>query len=285
MQLDLSAPTPLAYFASLVKSDIGLPLLEAAASLAQDEYPALDVHQVLEDVDNLAARLARRLGRNADTMERLGAINQFFFAELGFAGNANDYYNPDNSYLHRVLHTRRGIPISLAVLWLELAQHIGLNADGVGFPGHFLVQVNVPEGRVVIDPFSGQSLGRGDLRARLEEFHPLLPGAGEGDADLPLAFYLRPAGPRQILARMLRNLQDIHRTQKDWGRLVAVQSRLIVLQPDAWAEYRDRGLALAELGESARAHADLALYLREAPDAADREAVAERLSLLRRSLP
>lgn len=282
MQFDFSAPTPLAYFATLVQRDDGLPLLEAAASLAQDEYPELDVQQVLSDVDHLAARLKRRVAEGAGAVDRLRALNQLFFADLGFGGNVNDYYNPDNSYLHRVLHTRRGIPISLAVLWLELAQGLGLNVQGIGFPGHFLVQVTLDEGRVVIDPFTGQSLGRGELRERIEEFHPQLPYTPS--SDLPLALYLRPASPRQILARMLRNLQDIHRTQEDWQRFVPVQDRLIALLPDAWTEYRDRGLALAELGERARARADLSLYLQEAGDTSDREAMADRLAELGRSM-
>ena len=278
MKLDFSVPTPLAYFAALVQRDDGLPLLEAAASLAQDEYPELDVQRVLGEVDQLAARLARRVAREADAVERLRVLNQFFFADLGFAGNVNDYYNPDNSCLHLVLQTRRGIPISLAVLWLELAQGLGLSAEGVGFPGHFLVQVNLREGRVVVDPFSGQSLGRAELRERIEEFHPQLPYTP--GSDLPLSMYLRPAGPRQILARMLRNLQDIHRTQEDWGRLVPVQDRLVTLLPEAWTEYRDRGLALAELGDAERARADLTLYLDRADDASDRDMVRERLHAL-----
>ena len=282
MTLDLSTPTPLQYFAVLVRSDEQLPLLEAAASLAQDEYPELDVQQVLGDMDHLAARLRRRAAPEAPALDRLRALGQFFFGDLGFGGNVNDYYNPDNSYLHRVLHTRRGIPISLAVLWLELAQGLGLNVQGIGFPGHFLVQVTLDEGRVVIDPFTGQSLGRGELRERIEEFHPQLPYTPS--SDLPLALYLRPASPRQILARMLRNLQDIHRTQEDWQRFVPVQDRLIALLPDAWTEYRDRGLALAELGERARARADLSLYLQEAGDTSDREAMADRLAELGRSM-
>ena len=282
MSLNLSAPTPLTYFASLVDSDDELPLLEAAASLAQDEYPALDLQQVLAEVDQLAARLARRVHAGTGAMQRLQALNQLFYGELGFSGNINDYYNPDNSYLHRVLHTRRGIPISLAVLWLELAQGLGLDVQGIGFPGHFLVQVTLDEGRVVIDPFTGQSLGRGELRERIEEFHPQLPYTPS--SDLPLALYLRPTSPRQILARMLRNLQDIHRTQEDWQRFVPVQDRLIALLPDAWTEYRDRGLALAELGERARARADLSLYLQEAGDTSDREAMADRLAELGRSM-
>lgn len=278
MKISFSAPSPLQYFAALVQSDDHLPLLEAAASLAQDEYPGLDVQQVLGEVDHLAARLARRVGDTTGPMERLRALNQFFFDDLGFAGNVNDYYNPDNSYLHAVLHTRRGIPISLAVLWLELAAGLGLRADGVGFPGHFLVQVNLGEGRVVVDPFTGQSLSRGELRERIEELHPGL--AAVPGAEIPLAPYLRPTGARLILARMLRNLQDIHRTQEDWPRFVAVQDRLIVLLPRAWAEYRDRGLALAQVGERRRARDDLSLYLREASDASDHQAVAERLAAL-----
>ncbi|MDO5691507.1 MAG: tetratricopeptide repeat protein [Pseudomonadota bacterium] len=278
MKLDFSAPSALQYFSTLVRSDEHLPLLEAAISLAQDEYPELDVQQVLNEVDHLVARLRRWLPRDDDARERLRMLNQFFFADLGFAGNVNDYYNPDNSYLHRVLHMRRGIPISLAVLWLELAQTAGLQAEGVGFPGHFLVQATLAGGRVVIDPFTGQSLKHGDLRERLETLYqepPSVEGVG-----LPLTMYLRPASPRQILARMLRNLQDIHRTQEDWPRFVAVQDRLVILLPDAWTEYRDRGLALAELGDVTRARADLALYLREAGDTSDREAMAHRLAEL-----
>ena len=274
----LNPPTPLAYFASLVGDDDQLPLLEAAVSIAQDEYPDLDVQTVLGDVDQLLARLRRRCPGDAGPLQRLRALNQFFFRDLGFGGNVNNYYDPDNSYLNAVLRTRRGIPITLAVLWLELAQGLGLKAMGINFPGHFMVKVNLPNGQVVIDPFSGQSLGRAELRERIEEFHPQLPYTP--GSDLPLSMYLRPAGPRQILARMLRNLQDIHRTQEDWGRLVPVQDRLVTLLPEAWTEYRDRGLALAELGDAERARADLTLYLDRADDASDRDMVRERLHAL-----
>ena len=277
MPLELTLPTPLSYFAALVQQDESLPLLEAAASLAQDETPDLDVQHVLEQVDQLAARLSRRLSPGADPVERLRALNHFYFVELGFAGNVNDYYRPENSYLDVVLHTRRGIPISLAVIWLELAQGVGLKVDGVGFPGHFLVQAQIEDGRVVIDPFTGQSLGRPDLRERLEQFQ-LAPDAALSDGTL--AQFLRPASPREILARMLRNLQDIHRAQQDWPRFVAVQDRLIVLLPHAWAEYRDRGLALVRLGDTARARRDLERYLGEADEASDRDAVTQQLAAL-----
>lgn len=279
MQRDWATPTPLQYFAVLVQSDDDLPLLEAAASLAQDDWPELDVQQVLADVDQLAARLQRRVDRQASVLDRLGALGQFFFGELGFAGNANDYYAVENSYLHRVLHTRRGIPISLAVLWLELARSLDLTVEGVSFPGHFLVQAHLDEGRVVIDPFTGQSLSQAELRERLDEW--TRPASGPGFAqELPLTLFLEGATPRQILARMLGNLKHIHHGAQDWQRAVAVQDRLITLLPRAWDEYRERGLALAELGELQRARVDLAVYLRQAGQAPDRDHIAERLRAL-----
>lgn len=281
MQLNLAVPSPLQYFSSLVQSDAHFPLLEAAISLAQDEYPDLDVQRVLGDVDQLLARVKRRLPLDAPVLLRLRALNQFFFRDLSFGGNINDYYDPDNSYLNAVLRTRRGIPITLAVLWLELATGLGLSARGVAFPGHFMVKVNLPKGQVVIDPLSGQSLTREELAERLEPFRQR---SGMVDEfEVPIGLYLQAAPSREIISRMLRNLKDIHRTQEDWLRLVAVQDRLIVLQPDAWAEYRDRGLALAAQGEVARAVADLETYLDHAEDALDIDAVADRLAELRRA--
>ncbi|MDN4586907.1 transglutaminase [Xenophilus aerolatus] len=280
MPFSFEPPTPLAYFTALVQSDDHFPLLEAAASLAQDEYPDTDVQQVLGDVDQLLARLKRRLPADAAPLARLRALNQFFFHDLSFGGNVNDYYDPDNSYLSAVLRTRRGIPISLAVLWMELAQGLGLHARGVSFPGHFMLKVTLPKGQVVIDPFTGKSLSREELSERLE---PYKRSSGlVGDFDVPLGLYLQPAMPREIVGRMLRNLKEIHRTQEDWVRLIAVQDRLVVLLPEAWAEYRDRGLAHAEQGHTELAVRDLETYLAHAEDALDVDAVAERVAALRR---
>ena len=281
MKLDLNAPSPLQYFTSLVQSDEHFPLLEAAISLAQDEYPELDVQQVLSDVDQLQARLKRRVPADASALQKLRLLGQFFFRDLGFGGNVNDYYDPDNSYLNAILKTRRGIPISLAVLWLELAQGLGLNARGVAFPGHFMVKVNLPKGQVVIDPFTGQSLSREELSERLEPFRKQR-GLDES-LDAPLGLYLQSAPPRDIISRMLRNLKEIHKTQEDWQRLIAVTNRLIVLHPDAWAEYRDRGLALAVQGQAALAVPDLEKYLAHAEDAPDLDVVALRVANLRQS--
>lgn len=280
MFLRFSAPTALEYFGSLVQSDDHFPLLEAATSLAQDEYPELDVQQVLGDVDQLLARLKRRLPADAAPLQRLRLLNQFFFHDLNFGGNVNDYYDPDNSYLNAVLRTRRGIPISLAVLWMELAQGLGLHARGVAFPGHFMLKVTLPKGQVVIDPFTGKSLSREELGERLEPYKRS--NGLVGDFDVPLGLYLQPAAPREIIARMLRNLKEVHRTQEDWQRAIAVQDRLVVLLPDAWSEHRDRGIAHAEQGNTAEAVRDLETYLAHADDALDIDVIAERVVTLRR---
>ena len=281
MKLSFALPTALEYFASLVQSDAGFPLLEAAVSLAQDEYPDLDVAQVLADVDQLAARLKRRLPTDAGPLQKLRTLNQFFFRDLGFGGNANDFHDPDNSYLSVVLRTRRAIPISLAVLWLELAQGVGLAARGIAFPGHFMLKVNLPNGQVVIDPLDGQSLSRESLLERLEPYRDSV--AMADDSEAPLGLFLQTASPRDIITRMLRNLKQIHTEQQDWARLIAVQDRLIVLQPHAWSEYRDRGLAQAGQGNFRLALADLEFYLAHAQGVDDRGAIAWRVAEMKRS--
>lgn len=280
MKLSLARPTPLEYFASLVQSDAHFPLLEAAVSLAHDDYPDLDVGQVLADVDQLLARLKRRLAADAAALQKLRAVNQFFFRDLGFAGNINNFHDSDNSYLNVVLQTRRAIPISLAVLWLELAQGLGLAARGVSFPGHFMLKVNLPHGQVVMDPLDGQSLSREELLERLEPYHRHSGLVDEFEA--PLGLYLQAASPREMIARMLRNLKKIHAGQQDWPRLIAVQNRLIVLQPQAWDEYRDRGLAHAGEGHDRQALEDLEIYLAHARAGVDRDAVSRRVVELKR---
>ncbi len=282
MAVSFQAPSPLEYFATLVRDDEGFPLLEATIAVAMDEYPDLDVQTVLGDMDQLLARLRRRLPADAGPLQRLRLLNQFFFHDLGFGGNVNHYYDPENSYLNVVLRTRRGIPITLAILWLELAQGLALQARGVNFPGHFMVKVNLPQGQVVIDPFTGQSLSREDLSERLEPYKRR--NGLVDDFDVPVGLYLQSAPPRDILARVLRNLKEIHRSQEDWPRLISVLDRLVLLLPDDWSERRDRGLAWAEQGHPEQAVPDLEAYLAHAEDPLDADAIGQRVSELRREL-
>lgn len=281
--MQFEAPSALEYFSSLVADDDSFPLTEVAVSLAQDEFPDLDLQAVLAEIDALADRLKRRLAADASPMQRLRLLNRYFFQELGFAGNVNDYYDPHNSCLNTVLSTRRGIPISLAVLYIELAHQVGLVAHGVSFPGHFLVKLRMPQGEVVMDPFSGQSLSREELDERLD---PYKRQQGlVGDFDVPLGLFLQSATPREVIARMLRNLKEIYRAREDWPLLLAVARRLVILLPKAIEERRDRGLVEAELGRLDEAIADLAAYVQQAEDADDRLAIAERLEELRRGEP
>jgi regulator of sirC expression with transglutaminase-like and TPR domain len=276
--LHFEAPSALEYFATLVADDESLSVLETAAALAQYAMPGVDPQGVLAEVDALADRLRRRIPADAAPLQRVRLLNHYFFGELGFAGNVNDYYDPRNSYLHEVLRTRRGIPITLALLYIELATQLGLRAAGVSFPGHFLVKLHVAggsrPGEIVIDPFDGRSLSRAELEERLL---PHRTDRGSEDA-VPLAWYLRSAEPRAVIVRLLRNLEEIHRAARDWGRLLAVMHRLVILLPRDWGERRDRALVLAELGQHDLACRDLAGYLAHEAAADDAQAMRELLA-------
>lgn len=265
------------YFASLVQQDESIPLFEAALAIAQDAEPHLDLAAIQAEVDTLAMRLQRRLAADASSVQKLRLLNHFFYHELGFAGNINDYYDPDNSYLHKVLSTRRGIPISLAVLYMELGQQIGLNIKGISFPGHFLMKLSVQAGDIVIDPFNGASLSREELEERLEPYFE----QQRYPADVHLGTYLQSAQPREILARMLRNLKALFVEHMCWQRLLGVQQRLVILLPSDIAERRDRGLAYANLECPQAALQDLEAYLAERPYASDAELLRGKLPELR----
>ena len=273
--------SPLAYFAMLVADDDDFPLLETVASLAMDEYPDLDLNVVPNALDRLVQRLHRRVPAKAAPVERLRVLNQYFFVDLGFQGNLNNYYDPDNSYVHQVLATRRGIPISLAVIWLELANSLDLQAHGVSFPGHFLCKLALPEGQVVVDPFAGATLSREDLSERAEPFKAQFGLTGDNDA--PVDSFLQPASNRDIVVRVLSNLREIHRSHDDSQRELAVHERLVLVSPKRWEYRRDRGLCAARLGDKRSAARDLSVYLREVPTAPDAPQVSAALLQLQQS--
>ncbi len=281
MNLSFDSPTPLDYFAALVEHDTDFPLLEAAICLAHDDYPEVDAQSVMTEIDQLLARVRARMPADSGPVQKLRVLNQFFFVELGFGANLNHYHDSDNSYIHAVLQSRRGIPISLAVIWLELAQGLGLSARGVGFPGHFLVKINLPMGQVVMDPLDGKSLSREAISERLEPFRRHR-GLLE-ELETPMGLYLQTAPSRDIIVRMLHNLKEIHKSHNAWVRLLAVQERLVVLLPEAWNEYRDRGLAHAQLGHTEQALADLECYLVHADDRVNLDAIADWVDALRKS--
>jgi regulator of sirC expression with transglutaminase-like and TPR domain len=265
------------YFVSLVQDDAHIPLFEAALFIAQDDEHPLDLSTYLTDIDKFAMRLKRRLHADIAPIPKLRLLNNFFYQELGFSGNFNDYYNPDNSYLHKVMSTRRGIPISLAVIYMELAQQIGLDVKGISFPGHFLMKLSIKTGDIILDPFNGASLSREEIEERLEPYFI----NGRNPEDPPLASYLANATERSILARMLRNLKAVYAEQPHWKEFLNVQQKLVILLPGEIEERRDRGLAYANLDCPNAALQDIEAYLAQCPQATDAELLRMRLPKLR----
>ncbi|NCV65054.1 MAG: hypothetical protein EBW16_02330 [Burkholderiaceae bacterium] len=137
------------YFATLVAEDEHFPLTEACIAVAQHAFPDLDVQHILDEIDQLGDRLKKRISADASAVQRLQQLKHFFYTELGFGPNPNDFYAPENSYLHHVLQSRRGIPISLAILMMELGNQIGLKIRGVSFPNHFMLRVSLPQGEII----------------------------------------------------------------------------------------------------------------------------------------
>lgn len=265
------------YFASLVQDDAHIPLFEAALCIAQDDEHLIDLNACLTDIDKFAVRLRRRLHADIAPIPKLRLLNNFFYQELGFSGNFNDYYNPDNSYLHKVLSTRRGIPISLAVIYMELAQQVGLDVKGISFPGHFLMKLSIKTGDIILDPFNGASLSREEIEERLEPYFV----NGRGPDDPPLASYLANATERSILVRMLRNLKAVYAERPHWKEFLSVQQKLVILLPNEIEERRDRGLAYANLDCPNAALQDIEAYLTQCPKATDAELLRMRLPELR----
>lgn len=270
MQLESPARTR---FMSLLAEPV-LRLDEAALAIAAEEYPALDTAAYLAQLDRLAEQVRRRAPAPLRAANTLRALRDVLFVEEGFRGNEKSYYDPRNSYLNEVLDRRLGIPISLSVLFMEVARRVGLVLEGVGFPGHFLVKLKPEVGpEVFIDPYNG-----GELLSA-EECVARFKNVSHGrDFD---ERFLHGVAPRQILGRMLHNLKRIYVEQGDDVRAFWVIDRLLLLAPDAIDEVRDRGLVEARLGLKPAAARDLEAYLAREPSAADAGDVADLLATLR----
>lgn len=262
-------------FAELVNRHAeGVDLAAAALAISAEENPELDPAPCLAELDALAAELAPRLAAlgegAAAEVAKLDTLRRFLFVEKGFHGDRDDYYDPANSLLDRVLERRRGIPITLAIVLLEVGRRAGIPLLGVGFPGHFLVR-HALHPRVLLDPFDGRFVSHRDCRdilARLGggaiPFHPRL---------------LAPVGERCILLRLLNNLRGIYAAQGDLPRTLAILDRMLLLAPHDAVHVRERGLLHLHRGDLSRALDDLGRYLAIEPEAPDREAVESLLAL------
>jgi regulator of sirC expression with transglutaminase-like and TPR domain len=266
------------YFTSLAAEDEHLPLTEAAVAVAQHAYPDLDVQGVLDRIDQWGNKLKQRITPDTPPIQRLQILKHFFYNELGFGPNHNDFYAPENSYLHQIIENRRGIPISLAILMMELGQQIGLNIRGVSFPNHFMMRISLQQGEIIMDPLNGDSLSKNQLQEMLD---PYLDAKGyRGELSLPLNIFLRASSSREILSRFMRNLKIIYSEDERWERLLGIQERLVILLPESMEEIRDRGLIFAQLEYIRPALADLHRYLSEMPGAEDAADIREHIATL-----
>jgi regulator of sirC expression with transglutaminase-like and TPR domain len=250
-----------------------IPLDEAALAIAEEEYPRLPAGPYLRRIDELATRVEARLPRRRTGADALSAVRRVLFDEDGFRGNDENYYDPRNSFLNEVLDRRLGIPISLSVLFLSVARRVGLAAEGVGLPGHFLVKLAAGGREIFLDAHrNGEVFGAEECA---ERWRASAPGRGPFDPR-----WLEAVSTRQILGRMLHNLKRIYAEESDDLRTLWVIDRLLLLSPGDPAERRDRGLVAARLGGTASALADLEAYLAASPGASDAgevKALAEQL--------
>jgi regulator of sirC expression with transglutaminase-like and TPR domain len=266
---------PFAEFVSREQFD----LAEASLMLAQDIYPDVDVSTYLGQLDGIAAAIRKRLADDAFAEQKVIALNYYLFNEMRFSGNVEDYYDPRNSYLNEVIERRTGIPITLAILYLEVGRRLGLNLKGVSFPGHFLVKLAVKRGQLVLDPFiGGEAQSEADLRQRLAQ---VLPPTEAGNAQLDR--YLEPATPRQIVARLLRNLKNIYLHGGKLESALAVMQRMLLVMPESAEELRDRGLIYQQLDCFRPALSDLQNYLRRRPEASDAAEIHGKIIELRQA--
>jgi regulator of sirC expression with transglutaminase-like and TPR domain len=259
--------------------DEDISLVEAALLIASHGYPDLNVAAYLARIEELAHMLRMRVGEDATALERIADLNQFLFGDLGFAPNSEDYYDPRNSFLNEVLERRMGIPITLSVIYIELGRKIGLPLQGVSFPGHFLVKCAVPDGAVVLDPYSGGiSLGLTDLQKRLREVR-----GGEVSRAI-IAELLVSASNREIIVRLLRNLKAIYLRGHDLDKALPIVDWIIAAAPEQTPELRDRGMIYQELACPRAALADFEAYLQRSPSGEDAEDIRGRIIELRKEV-
>jgi regulator of sirC expression with transglutaminase-like and TPR domain len=257
--------------------DEGIDAALGAALIARDVYQDLDIGSLLRRFDELASPIAK-LGMDAMSAEAQALeLAHYVYERQGFAGNEADYYDPRNSLLPDVLERRVGIPITLALVYCEIARRVGVPARGVSFPGHFLVRIERrgDEGRapVIIDPFfNGRMLDEKSLDALLKRV--------VGPKVTLRPEHLEPASPRLILVRMLTNLKTVYLARGEDSRALLALDRLVCIAPDAPFVLRERGLLAARLGSVEVARADLARFLQLCPDAADAKDLKVRLEAL-----
>jgi len=243
----------------------GSDLAAAALRVAKIEYPQLDPAPYLERLDRIGDEafhfVARDPGQDGPLAARIDAVNRYLFGELGFAGNREQYDDPRNSCLNEVMDRKKGIPITMALVYIEVARRAGMRAEGVNFPGHFLVRALQdphaanPNDGLIVDPFHGGAiLNEADCRRLLDRY------LGEDAAFEPAL--LAGATRRQVVVRMLLNLKKLYVKMHSFPQARAATDALLALQPSSLADLRDRGLLAYHMNDFSHALRDLEEYLK-----------------------
>lgn len=255
----------------LQASPVNIP--RAALCFAREiAYPELDVDLYMAQIDQLAGTARREIPQGSSVREQAEALTDLLFEQIGFRGNVEAYDDPRNSYLNEVLDRQLGIPITLSVIYLALAERLGLPAHGVGLPGHFIVSVQASRGEIHLDPFNGgKRLSVGDC-ARLVQDTTGYEGPFNMD-------WLKPARPSEILARMLNNLKIVYVQHENWRMAIEVTEHLRHVQPEVHDHLRDLGLIHRQGGSLQQAVVYLERYLMQESEAEDAEVVRKRLHM------
>lgn len=255
--------------------DLAIPIAETALLLACEEYPQLALSPYLGHLDDMAGDIENRLRGKRPALETIATINEVLFDEYGFSGNSTQYYDPRNSFLNDVLDRRTGIPIALSAIYMEVAQRIGFQVDGVGIPGHFVVKHVSRTEEIFLDPFNcGALLTRDDCRQ-------LILKVSRDDSE-DIDHWLGRVTHRQIVLRMLNNLKIIYINGGAFDKALIMLELMALADPSDPSIYKECGmlrLQLRQFGQTAR---DLKRYLKLAPDAEDREQIEDYLKDIRR---
>jgi regulator of sirC expression with transglutaminase-like and TPR domain len=251
-----------------------IDLGRAALVIATQEYPDLEIDDCLSQLDSLGQAVELRIDDEKNPYRIIAALNTVLFKELGFQGNHSEYYDPKNSFLNDVITRKKGIPISLSVIYMEVARRVGLSLAGIGFPGHFLVKYDDGDVEILIDVFNGgESRSREDLDRMLQQLY-------RGQVSYQ-ANFVAALGKRDILRRMLNNLKWIYLERGEPLKTLSVLDQLLILDPSSASEMRDRGLLYITLESYPQALEDLESYLRLAPGADDAAMIKAQIESVR----
>ncbi len=250
-----------------------IDLTEASLVIALEEYPCLQLDDYLDQIDQWSDAIRERIEGSSDIDRILSEINRFLFEQEGFHGEADDYYDPRNTYLNEVLDRHAGLPIALSILYIEISRRLGIEMAGVSLPGRFLVKVTGPWGEIIIDPFDGGRVLSGfECQLILDRVY----GGGVRLSE----HHLRATSRHDILARVLSHIKSIHVSRHEEERALADIDRLLLLDGDDQYELRDRGLVAMKVHRYQEAIEYLRRYIELAPHAEDRNEVLRKIEYL-----